>query len=390
MGRGIFPIAALLAASLAFLAVLLERTALPAILPVEVFGILSSVVSLALGWLWFRGRARRARTHRLGLAVAVLLAGAAGWLAWQRYGGFEAEEISFTGQDARLSGTIYWPKARMGGPAAVIVHGSGEAERSEYTYYARQLARRGVAALVFDKRGTGRSTGGLYDDGYAAYASDARAAFDLLSKRTDEVGFIGYSEGEWTVPLAAQGRKPAFVAIIGASGLTPADQVWEEMSLRLAKEGFAPEEIAQARNLYLAVSEYERTGDGQADLRDGLASAEGSDWFEAAEDFPAAGELGSPAEYEWWRSAMDTDPQKLWTTLDAPLLLLKGELDERSSASMTKRRFLEFAPDAQFRLFPGADHNLLDRQALVPRFVKGYFDLLARWIEREASSTEVR
>lgn len=382
----LLPAAVLLAALFAVTAVALEQTALPAVLPVEIFGIVSSFTALGLGWLWLRGHPGRSSMRLAALAGAIVLASGAGWLARQRYMGFEQEQVVFAGQDARLSGTIYWPADRAGAPAAVVVHGSGEGPRSEYAYYARQLAKRGIAAMVYDKRGSGRSTGGLYDDGYAAYASDARAAFDLMSGLTEEVGFIGYSEGEWTVPLAARGRQPAFVAIVGPSGLSPADQVWEEIAMRLARKGFGTREIARARDVHRAVSEYERSALGISELRALLKAASGSDWFAAAEDLPKPEDVGSPDEYEWWRAVMDTAPEALWRNLDVPILLMKGGADEHSSASSTKRRFSKLAPAAEFRTFPGADHNLLQKSAPIPDFAPGYFDQLAKWIESEAGS----
>jgi hypothetical protein len=44
----------------------------------------------------------------------------------------------------------------------------------------------------------------------------------------------GFSEGEWVAPLAAVDcGKAAFIGVIGASGMSPAEQVNAEIALRL-------------------------------------------------------------------------------------------------------------------------------------------------------------
>ena len=59
--------------------------------------------------------------------------------------------------DLKLAGTLYVP-LRERAPAVVLVHGAGPAVRNDdYHDLARQFARKGVAALIYDKRGCGAS-----------------------------------------------------------------------------------------------------------------------------------------------------------------------------------------------------------------------------------------
>jgi hypothetical protein len=71
--------------------------------------------------------------------------------------------------------------------AAIIVHHSGAVDRCAYDYLAQRLVAAGVAAVRFDKRGTGRSGGDHGccegEDALAVYRA-ARALADLDPSRT--------------------------------------------------------------------------------------------------------------------------------------------------------------------------------------------------------------
>ena len=69
------------------------------------------------------------------------------------------EEVAFQSGPLRLAGTLYLPSGPGRGPAVVLIHGSGAADRTTLRYYAELFARNGVAALAYDKRGVGKSEG---------------------------------------------------------------------------------------------------------------------------------------------------------------------------------------------------------------------------------------
>src|SRR5439155_3907294 len=70
-----------------------------------------------------------------------------------------AEEVRFANGDVALAGTLLLPPGPGPHPACVVVHGSGGQWRDCVRLIADFLASVGVAALAYDKRGTGASTG---------------------------------------------------------------------------------------------------------------------------------------------------------------------------------------------------------------------------------------
>ena len=63
--------------------------------------------------------------------------------------------VRFSNGDVTLAGTLILPDVRRRVPAVVFLHGSGAEGRWGSRYLATQLAERGIAALIYDKRGVG-------------------------------------------------------------------------------------------------------------------------------------------------------------------------------------------------------------------------------------------
>jgi dienelactone hydrolase len=131
------------------------------------------------------------------------------------------EDVMFASHGVTLAGSIAWP---AGKPIAAIVfiHGSGPQSRN--LDLARRFADHGIAALVYDKRGAGKS-GGDYEgnqsvsgQNVALLADDAAAALDALANNSAlkdvPLGFTGISQAGWIAPLAAaKNSKAGFLVL---------------------------------------------------------------------------------------------------------------------------------------------------------------------------------
>jgi pimeloyl-ACP methyl ester carboxylesterase len=127
------------------------------------------------------------------------------------------EDIAFSSQGVTLAGSIAFPADQPARAAVVFVHGSGKQARN--LGLAELFASRGIAALVYDKRGAGRS-GGEYEEkqsvsgmNVALLADDAAAALQALANHPAlkgvPAGFAGISQAGWIAPLAATKTKQA-------------------------------------------------------------------------------------------------------------------------------------------------------------------------------------
>jgi pimeloyl-ACP methyl ester carboxylesterase len=154
----------------------------------------------------------------------------------------------------------------------VLVHGSlAETRWGTILFYADRFARRGIAALVYDKRGTGASTGDWKTATYEDLSDDALAGIHLLQTRkeiySDQIGAFGHSEGGAVVAImAARSKDVAF--LISADGTTGPSYKQDLFRVRKIVEsnGFAKEEVTKAMAFYNMWLQLARTGHGREQL----------------------------------------------------------------------------------------------------------------------------
>jgi pimeloyl-ACP methyl ester carboxylesterase len=143
-------------------------------------------------------------------------------------------EIQFPSHGVTLSGSLLIPQDQPLRAAVVFIHGSGKQARN--LDLARRLADAGIAALVYDKRGAGKS-GGEYEGGQSVsehnislLADDALAALETLARHPAmngiPIGLAGISQAGWIAPLAAARSKGAAKFLLLWSG--PVCKVSEE------------------------------------------------------------------------------------------------------------------------------------------------------------------
>jgi len=125
--------------------------------------------------------------------------------------------------------TLTLPRGRGRFPAAVMVHGSGASDRSEFDVFTLFLALHGVAVLADDKRGVAES-GGSYPGDQAStttlslLAHDANGEVRFLAKLPQidpaRIGLFGDSQAGWIVPLAAAHESAVRWAILNSGPTT--------------------------------------------------------------------------------------------------------------------------------------------------------------------------
>src|SRR5436190_17322401 len=129
---------------------------------------------------------------------------------------FKQEEVSFRNGDVTLSGTLLLPLTKGPHPAVVFLHGAGGEGRYGGRFLAEYFTRYGIAALIYDKRGVGKSTGDWKRSDFNDLAGDAIAGIHLLQQRNEinprKIGIYVHSHGGSIAPLVASGsRYVAFV-----------------------------------------------------------------------------------------------------------------------------------------------------------------------------------
>jgi pimeloyl-ACP methyl ester carboxylesterase len=312
---------------------------------------------------------------------------------------FIAEEIRFKNGDANLVGTLVKPDKPGKFPAVVFTHGSGNQTRTEDFYRSRAylFARHGIAALIYDRRGKGASTGGGENVSFPNLADDALAAVRALKQRPDinpkQIGVGGFSQGGYVTPLAAiRSNDVAFVIVGSAPGITPDAQNDFDVENALRAKQVSEATIPAVLSLRRRVSKFQHSGQGdQSGLKVEIDHLRAESWFKNTLLPDGVLEPHSPGAKEF----LSFDPAPVWEKVRVPVLSMWGVLDSvvpaEKSRTIFERALVKGGnKDRTLKLFPQAGHGIsIIREKGEPwdwpRLAPGYQELMVEWISQRTS-----
>jgi dienelactone hydrolase len=304
-----------------------------------------------------------------------------------------SDDVRFRNGDVTLAGTLIMPTRAAPHPAIVLVHGDGPDTRGSYRYLADQFAAGGIAALIYDKRGAGQSSGqwpARFDD----LAADAVAAIDYLRTQPDidsaRIGIWGGSQGGWIAPLAATAPEAGVrcVVIKAGPGVGPADLARWKSVTRVSQAGYPLDVAARVQRLMDFQFAILRTGVGWEELDTLVHASRAEPWFP----------LVAVMRHSEWRSSwmtygpdIDFDPATTLMKVDAPILWILGERDPETPLHETLetiRRLQASGKDITVNVVAGADHQIelpRTRQSR-PNYAPGYIESTVRWVSSRCAA----
>jgi uncharacterized protein len=266
--------------------------------------------------------------------------------------------------------------------------GSGPSSRDNDVLFPpvrEHLLRTGIAVCSFDKRGVGGSGGTWLDAGIAEQADDLLAALAVFESECSPglpLGLFGHSQGGWVVVEAAGRRTPVeFVITSSGPGVSPARQERYSLANRLTGDDRA--DVLAAFDAVAALMGKRPTLRAALKQLDAAAvpyrKLEGLEFMFDDEAF--------------WRFAskiFDYDPAPALSRITAPVLAVFGEADEVTPVEESAVAFRDAVrPELlQIETFPEGDHRL--RHGEPPRFVDGYLDRLASFVQAAAERVECK
>lgn len=300
--------------------------------------------------------------------------------------------------DVDLAGTLLVPAGRGPFPAVVLIQGSGVAAREALTPFADGFARRGVAVLYHDKRGTGESTGSWARATFDDLAGDALTAVEYLKARPEidprRIGLHGASLGGWIAPLAAA-RSPdvSFVIVEAVPTTTPEAHERLRVERQMRADGVRADLIARAVAFMDEKAAVARSGDGWDALVRRMEQGQTEGWLRYTNPPTSLESL------QWnWRHVMSFDPLPVLERVRVPVLALFGELDTIVSTVINRPRLEQALAragnlDVTVRVLPGANHHFLEARTggpgevpLLTSFVDEYFTASQAWLASRTTS----
>jgi hypothetical protein len=260
----------------------------------------------------------------------------------------------------------------------VPLHPASHGSRRQFLFehLADTLLPLGVAVLSFDRR---PSLDGN-DIPVAVQAEDALAGLRALRAEVGDapLGLWAWSQGAWAASLAAaRSEEVAFLVLLAACGVSPAEQMRYGTAEQLRRHGFGDEEaLREAAELRAAFEDALRDPDGILAAQAVVDRYAGRPWFELA-NVP---QILDPSD-DW--PDMDFDPAPILAQVRCPVLLFYGEEDEWTPVEPSLAAWERSAADVTVVRLAGTDHAPTlggghDRDAISPDYTRALVD----WVEQ--------
>jgi len=303
---------------------------------------------------------------------------------------FKEERITCQNGDVTLGGTLILPEGAGRHSVVIITPGDFGTNRNQLRLWAHDYVSRGIAALVFDSRGSGESTGNIGLNTFPDLADDLLAWVKTLRARDDvrpdAVGLFGFSNSAWTVSLAAS-RSPdvAFLILQSFSGVAPWKQDLFRAKTQLRVDGFTAADVKRGTDFTKRKFEVARTGQGWEDLANIMQTQ--PRWLPYTN--PPSSLERSRQSYE---RVMTYDPVPALEKLRIPILALWGSTDTYVPVPETVtifRRAMAKAGNRAYtpKVFQGCTHSLLVEATGSPstggterNFAPGIWKMEADWV----------
>lgn len=288
-------------------------------------------------------------------------------------------ELAIRTDNSTLAAT-YSP---AGDVALIALHGASTGTRDHFLleHLHQVLPPAGIGVLTFDRRGEGASTGTISRGRFDAQVADALAIADRLP--VARVGIWGFSQGAWIAPLAAAAsERVAFLTLIAATGVTPAEQMMYATAQQLARAGYGGQVVERALALRRAFEDWihGRTTEDAAELETELHAVRTEPWWPHTFLPPR---LISPDECRAWIAEMDFDPRPSLGQVRVPTLLFYGEDDAWTPVGQSVDAWRTYGPtELDVVVIPGASHELTHPDGTLDPH---YAEKLVEWVTTRAA-----
>jgi dipeptidyl aminopeptidase/acylaminoacyl peptidase len=275
----------------------------------------------------------------------------------------------------------------------VAIHPASGGDRTDpfYDHLRSELPAHGNAVLIFDRRGSGASEGDFETADFEDLADDVIAGVEYLQSRPDidrsKIGLHGTSQGGWIAPIAAT-RKPdiAFIIVVSASGVSPAEQMNYGVAFHLKQAGFEGPVVEEAIRLRNLVNEYFRGHVSREEAVAELSRFEHEPWYELGYFYPSS-DLPVDLTQSKWYYEMDYEPLSIWNRVTQPALFLFAGVDEWvpiEQSMVNYKNATKHLKDVTFQQIPGTDHLMRNEAAQISG---EYLRVLLDWLKSRNEET---
>jgi pimeloyl-ACP methyl ester carboxylesterase len=295
-------------------------------------------------------------------------------LRWKNVSGSEVtgkalnlrfEQIKIPNGNITLAGTLILPETEQPYPVIIYNGGASWIVREQLLEDALINVSYGIAAVVFDKRGFGDSSGEQTVP-FSESADDIVAIGRYLKyDRTDinpkQIGISTYSQSGWYGTLAASRTDNISFLILNVPSATFVyRQEFQRVEHELRADGFSGEEILTAMRFMHLMSGFSRTGGGWNEYSAMREKVKEKEWFK----YVFAPKTRDPRNWQWGRMNWEYNPLRALARITAPTLVILGEHDKKVlpevNRSIFEMAFTEAGNrDYTIKIIPDMNHSLV-------------------------------
>ena len=280
------------------------------------------------------------------------------------------QELIIDAGDVSLSGTLFMPQVAKPHPVLVVMHSSAGDLRTDPTYIhlKEHLPSNGIAVFIFDRRGSGKSTGDFNTASFDDLSEDGLAAIRTLKEleTIDEtrIGVWGLSQGAWIAPLIATKAhtEVALVVAVSSVAVSPAEQMIYSASVALQQENYSESVISRVIDIRRSVDQYYRDQHNKSEIIELIKACEDEPWFPLTY-LDKACELPDDVRQDKWYFEMDYDPVPALQNVQVPIIFFYAEKDPwvpiQQSINIVREHTLQNI-DVTIARIKGANH-FMDR-----------------------------
>jgi len=324
------------------------------------------------------------------------------------------EIVTFPSGELTLRGKLILPEGPGPFPVMIPVHGSEDYSAVDHNSDPYIYAANGIAAFIYDKRGTGGSEG-KYIQNFHVLSDDTVAAVQYVRNRPeidgDKVHLAGYSQGGWIAPLAAlkDGNIRSIYVAYGVAVPVLGEDRWGYV-YALRQRGFGDKEIAEVDGVAAILGDiFDHRQDRWSDLSRALQESRTKPWFGTAKhsDSIIGAVVGADMPlwvvrlYLWWKYGSNDppfidrlyDPAQTLAQLDVPSLWVFGGEDSSGptpwSVDVLSKLQAENKPIEYF-IYPEAEHGITrfeqkdDGTRVTLGYEDGYYRQQLEWFRRQS------
>lgn len=304
------------------------------------------------------------------------------------------EDVSFAGSNGDLlRATVITPTTGQPPyPAILLLHGAERATRDRmiYTLTANVFLQRGLAVMVYDKRGAGESQGSYEETTFTQLIEDATAALDHLRQRPDidagQTGLMGISQSGWLAPeIAERAGDLAFVINKVGAPLSVRETIAWERYNEFLDEGVGAESAEEQTAVLRRIWNYRVS---PTDLA--LQEIEKDLAIWANRDDSQLPERLNRQVSDRYLEEIRYDPTPFLERSQTPMLFVYGSEDINIPTRQCVERLQAYATAGKpfsYHVFDGEGHELGGFSPVPPwyRFAEGFADRLGAFAARHVT-----